>query len=192
MVVIGGSAGALGPMRTVLAGLPASFPAAIAVVLHRVPDMPSVLSGILRRSTALDVVDATDGSEARPGRVLVAPPDRNLVLEPDGAVSFRGGRPHFVASALDPVMESAARVYDQRVVAVILSGGGDDGTPGARAVRRAGGVVVVQDPVTAGTQRMPALVVAAGLADAVLPPREIADLLLRLAESGRAALPLIG
>lgn len=188
VVVIGGSAGALEPMRSILSGLPGSFPAAVAVILHRSPDMPSALSSILARATDLEVLDATEGAEVRQGWVLVAPPDRNLVLEPHGAVSFRSGRTHFVASAIDPVMESAAAVYGGRVVAVILSGGGDDGTPGARAVREAGGVVIVQDPATASMDRMPASVVGAGLADAVLPPEEIAGLLVRLAEEGRAAL----
>lgn len=192
VVVIGGSAGALEPLKALLSGLTEPFPAAIAVVMHRVPDMRSVLSGILSRVTALEVVDAVEGTTLAPGRVVVAPAARHLVLEPDHAVSFRGGRMHFVSSAIDPVFQSAAAVYGQRVIAVVLSGGGEDGTSGARAVREAGGVVLAQAPETAGTPRMPQSVVDAGVADRVLTLEEIAPCLNRLVTRGRDALSADG
>lgn len=185
VVVLGGSAGALDPMKMVLSGLESTFPAAIAVVLHRVPDMRSMLSGILTRVTPLEVVDAEEGSTLAPGRVVVAPAGRHLVLEPGNTLSFREGRIHYVSSAIDPVMESAAAAYGEGVIAVVLSGGGEDGTPGARAVREAGGVVIVQTPDTAGTARMPQSVIDAGAADLVLPAEEIAAALNRLVIVGR-------
>ncbi|HZD78766.1 MAG TPA: chemotaxis protein CheB [Actinomycetota bacterium] len=187
MVVIGGSAGALGPMRMVLSGLPPGFGAALAIVLHRVPEGPSLLREILGRKTALEVVDATEGTRMAPGRVLIAPADRNLVLEPESAVGFRVGETHHLRSAIDPVLESAARVYGAGAIALILSGGGHDGAEGCRAVHDAGGTVVVQDPATAVAGDMPRSVIATGVADVVCDPAEMAGILMGLVSGGSPA-----
>lgn len=185
VVVLGASAGGLQPMRTILRGLDAYFAAAVAVVLHRSPDVPSALGEILRRDADMAVEDATVDTRLRPGLIVIAPPDRHLVLGPGGSLELHEGVRHHLRSAVDPVLESAAHVYGSRSLAVVLSGGGNDGTEGARAVHAAGGVVVVQDPATAGTSAMPAAVVAVGVVDLSLPVERIAGALTLLVERGR-------
>jgi two-component system chemotaxis response regulator CheB len=188
LLVIGGSAGSLGPMTTILSMLEPSFPAAVAVILHRAPEARSVLARILGRSGPLEAAEAVEGSRLERGRILVAPPDRHLLIEAGGRLSFRSGQIHYVDSAIDPVLESAAEAYGNRVLAVILSGGGEDGTAGCRAVQEAGGVVLVQDPASAGTTRMLESVIQAGVTDRVMPVEDIPPLIRRLLREGRAAL----
>lgn len=185
VVVIGASAGGLTPLRSLLSGLTPDFSAAVLVVLHRPPSSPSLLAEILTRSGGMAASNAEDGDRLAPGRVLVAPADRNLIVEPEGRVSFRFEETHHLQSAVDPVLESAAAVYGERTIAVILSGTGHDGTRGCRAVRKAGGVVVVQDPETANSAGMPQSVVEE--ADLVRAPEELADTLVHLVQEGAAS-----
>lgn len=172
-------------MRMLFGALPEGFAVALAVVLHRVPGAPSALRRILQRGCRLVVEDAVEDSRIARGHVLVAPADRHLVLLTGGGVRFRSGEHQFLMSAVDPVLESAAEVYGERSIGVILSGGGADGTAGARAVREAGGVMVVQDDATHGD--MPGSVRDAGCADLVLAQDRIGPALITLVQQGREA-----
>ena len=181
IVALAASAGGLKALTEVLAGLPAAFPAALVVVQHLDPRHRSLMADILGRRTKLAVRQAADNDRAQPGNVLIAPPDRHLLVNPDGSVSLtRTDRVHFSRPSADLLFESVAASYRDRAIAVILSGSGSDGSMGVKAIKKTGGTLVVQDPATAEFAGMPGAARKTGLADFVLPLEEIAPALRTL------------
>lgn len=181
IVVIGASAGGLAALRAMCAALPRDLDAALFVVVHISADFPSELAQILARAGPLPAVAAEDGMAIEHGRLLVAPPDHHLLVEPGRVVVVRGPRENRHRPAIDPLFRSAAWAYGPRVVGVVLSGGLDDGTAGLWAIKSCGGTTVVQDPADAAQPDMPANALMHNRIDHRLPAAEIAPLLARLA-----------
>lgn len=155
------STGGLEALTHVLAPLPASFPAAVVALQHLRPDYSSRLSEILGRRTALQVQQARDGRRLEPGLVLVAPPGHHTLVCPNHTIALidSGQLPPSRPSA-DLLLTSMALSCRQRAVAVVLSGAGHDGTAGAAAVKRLGGLVIAQDQATSREFGMPSSVIA--------------------------------
>ena len=174
IVVVGASAGGVEALRTLVAGLPEDFPAAMFVVLH-VPPTSSVLPAILTRAGRLPAAHARDGDRIESGQIYVAPPDYHLLLEEEVMRLERGPRENGHRPAIDPLFRTAAIRHGERVTGVILSGSLDDGIAGLATVKRLGGAVIVQDPADALYPTMPKGAVEAGIADEVLPVAEIPD-----------------
>jgi two-component system, chemotaxis family, protein-glutamate methylesterase/glutaminase len=186
LVAIIGSAGGHRAMLEVLGALPADFPLPIAVLLHLDPTRPSHLTEILTRATRLRVHTAQEGEPLEPGTIYVAVPDWHLGVGPGGTVALSRGPPrHFVRPSGDSLFETAAEVYGPRLIAVVLSGGGQDGAAGVVSVKDHGGLVIVEDATTALHQGMPLSALATGRVDVVLPVREIAGALCGLVGAGR-------
>jgi two-component system chemotaxis response regulator CheB len=116
-----------------------------------------------------------------PGRIYVSAPDRHMLLEDDRVRIVRGPKENRHRPAIDPLFRSAAWAYGPRVVGVVLTGSGDDGAAGQWAIRSCGGTTVVQDPATAAHSEMPESALLHNEIDHVLPLKEIAPLLARLA-----------
>jgi two-component system, chemotaxis family, protein-glutamate methylesterase/glutaminase len=186
IVVIGTSAGGVEALRALVGGLPANFPGSVFVVMHTAPDSPAVLAQILERSGPLPAAHASNRERIRPGRLYVAPPDSHLLLEPGVVRLTHGPKENRFRPAIDPLFRSAAQVFGPRVVGVILTGGLDDGTSGLYAVKRLGGVAVVQDPAEAFVPSMPLSALRQVEVDHTLPLAEIAPLLARLASTSVA------
>jgi two-component system, chemotaxis family, protein-glutamate methylesterase/glutaminase len=185
IVALAASAGGLKALTSVFAGLPAEFPAALAVVQHLDPRHRSLLAEILGRRTYLGVRQAREGDRLQPGIALVAPPDRHLLVNPDGTVSLsRAALVHFVRPSADLLFESAAASYRDRAIGVVLSGSGRDGSMGVMAIKKMGGKVIVQDENSAEFFGMPGAALETGIADMVLPLHHIAPALIALV-SGR-------
>jgi two-component system chemotaxis response regulator CheB len=181
LIVIGASAGGLAPLRTITSALPASLPATVLVVMHISSTANSVLPEILARSADVGVAPAYDGLEMRPGRVIVAPPDRHLMVL-DGRVQLdRGPRENGHRPAVDPLFRSAAEQYGARCCGVILSGSRDDGVAGLAQIKAHGGLTVVQDPEEAQYDGMPANALAAMEVDHLLAASAIPEVLVRFA-----------
>ncbi|HLJ26515.1 MAG TPA: chemotaxis protein CheB [Candidatus Angelobacter sp.] len=182
IVVIGGSAGAIGPLQQIVKDLPPKIAAAVLVVLHVAPDYPSVLPEILNRERGPAALSATDGAEIRPSIIYVAPPDHHLIIS-DGAVRLtRGPLENRHRPAIDPLFRSAARAFGAGVVAVLLSGARDDGIAGLQLVTNSGGTVIVLDPKEARFPEMPINAIRYARPDYVLPAREIGSTITRLIE----------
>lgn len=186
IVVVGTSAGGVEALRALVGGLPEDFPGSVFVVMHTAPDSPGVLAQILDRAGKLPTANASNRERIKPGRVYVAPPDTHLLLEPGVMRLTRGPKENRFRPAVDPLFRSAAAVYGPRVVGVILTGGLDDGTSGLWAVKRLGGVAVVQDPEEAYMPSMPQSALEQVEADYKLPVAEMAPLLARLARTSVA------
>lgn len=153
------------------------------MVLHVAATGTSVLPRILGRVCSLEVLRGADGIELGHGRVIVAPPDRHLLVQGGHVVLGRGPRENGHRPAIDPLMRSAAATYGARACGVVVSGTRDDGTLGLAEIKRAGGIALVQDPDEAEYPSMPANAMAATAVDAALPVDEIAAVLTELARA---------
>lgn len=178
IVVIGGSAGGLEALQYVLGGLPPHFPAAVFVTLHIGP--VSYLPQILGRACALPVLPARSGDPIDRGKVYVAVPDVHVLLHAEHVLLRRGPRENLTRPAIDPLFRSAAASLRGRVIGVLLSGSLSDGTAGLRAIKRCGGLAVVQEPDDAIVPLMPESALRHVDVDYVRPAVDIAGLLDRL------------
>ena len=182
LVVIGGSAGGIRALISLLQALPPGFPLPILVVQHLSRQMPSRLPEVLRWNTRRAVKWAEDGEPMKSGMVHVCPADRHLLVGPDQRLVLTSAplvgwwRP-----AVDVLFQSAADVYAERVAAVVLSGVMWDGTKGIAAVGSRGGITIVQDEATSDHFDMPASALDFGRADLIMNPGRIARTLQVLA-----------
>jgi two-component system chemotaxis response regulator CheB len=175
LVVIGASAGGVETLKRVVAGLPADLGAAICIVLHIAPDSPSLLARILSRSGPLPCQPADDGDHLRLGEILVARPDRHLVVEDDRVRVTTGPRENGHRPAVDVLFRTAAEAKEGRVIGVVLSGTRGDGAAGLAAIKAHGGAAIVQDPVEALYPGMPVSALAHVVVDAVVPSEQVAE-----------------
>ena len=180
IIVIGSSAGGIEALKQLLSRLPADLPAAIGLVQHTSPDSPGLLAAILARDVSLPVVLASDGMPLALGTVHVAPPDRHLLLERGRIRVVRGPRENLHRPAIDPLFRSAVAAYGNRVIGMVLTGMLSDGTSGLQAIKSAGGITMVQDPVEAQFTSMPLSALNRVEIDHCLPLAELAAQLVRL------------
>jgi len=186
VVALAASAGGLTALSSVLADLPAGFPAGILVVQHLDPRHRSLMADILSRRTHLEVKQAEDGDRLAGGRVYIAPPNRHLLLNGDGSLSLTQTElVHFVRPSADLLFESVAASYKDRSIAVVLSGSGGDGSMGVKAIKKMGGTVLAQDQRTSEFFGMPGAAIDSGSVDFILPLEEIAAALVTLVMKGQ-------
>jgi two-component system chemotaxis response regulator CheB len=174
-VVVGGSAGGMDAVRSLLQQLPRELPASVFVVLHMGP--VSYLPRILRQGSALPVVAAESGAAIERGKVYVAVPGVHLLLHDDHILLRRGPRENLSRPAIDPLFRTAAATHGSRVIGVVLSGSLSDGTAGLRAIKRCGGLAVVQQPEDAAVPFMPRSALRYVDVDYVRPADEMGELL---------------
>jgi two-component system chemotaxis response regulator CheB len=183
-IVIGASAGGVEALSILLPALAAGLRVPLIIVLHLPRERPSLLAEIFAPKCALQVKEAEDKMRVEPGAVYFAPPDYHLLVDegPQFALSI-DELVHFSRPSIDVLFESAADIYAERLMGIILTGANDDGAAGLAAVHRAGGVTLVQEP---GSAQVPLMTLAAlkrTAADFVVPLEEIAGLLNVLARA---------
>jgi two-component system, chemotaxis family, protein-glutamate methylesterase/glutaminase len=189
VVVIGASAGGVQPLKDLLHRLPPDLCATVALVLHRSPYHETQLAAVLGRHALLSVLEPVDGDPVLAGAVYVAPRDQHMIFN-DGMVRLsRGPREHHTRPAIDPLFRSAAEHYGPRVVGVLLSGMGSDGVSGLIAIKKGGGVSLVQHPGEAQFGTMPATAIAEDDVDAMLTVDDLAIVLTALARGDAIEAP---
>jgi two-component system, chemotaxis family, protein-glutamate methylesterase/glutaminase len=185
VVACASSAGGLNALTELLSRLPGDFQAAIAVVQHLDRRHRSLVAEILSRRTLLHVKEAETGEKLEAGMVYIAPPNRHLLINPDGRLALADSElVHFLRPSADLLFESVAASFRDRAIGVVLSGTGKDAAMGVTAIKKMGGTVIAQDPKTAEFPGMPAEAVATGNVDFVLQLPEIADALVTLIMKG--------
>ncbi len=185
VVVIGASTGGLTAIKAILSVLQSEFALAVIIVMHRHKDSDGYLEQLLDNECKMHVKQADEKEEIKAGEVYVAPPNYHLLIEDDGtfAISVEGAV-NYARPSVDVVFESAAEVYGERLIGVVLTGANKDGSLGLKKIKEAGGLAIVQTPETSEAVDMPSAAIAAVNPDYVLPLDEI-GLLLRKLESER-------
>ncbi|MEO5573829.1 MAG: chemotaxis protein CheB [Gammaproteobacteria bacterium] len=180
VVVIGTSLGGLAALQTLLSALPASFSIPLVIVQHRLSHAHSEMVQQLQKSSALPVSEPEDKEPMLQGHVYLAPADYHLLLE-RGSFSLSTEAPVlFARPSINALFDSAAHVYGNAAVGIILTGASDDGAAGLARIKAAGGIAIVENPATAQCQIMPHAAVSAGEIDHVLEIEKIAPCLIRL------------
>jgi two-component system, chemotaxis family, protein-glutamate methylesterase/glutaminase len=174
IVVVGGSAGSLTVVFTILQRLPRNLPALLAIVMHRSPTYNGQLVQLLGRRSHLPVSEPTHGDPLALGQVYVAPPDHHMRVDGDAWNVARGAKVHWARPAIDPLFLSAASTFGSRVVGIQLSGGGSDGVSGLISIHAHGGLTMAQRPDEAQSPSMPSTAILKDDIDAVLSADEIA------------------
>ncbi|HUN96144.1 MAG TPA: chemotaxis protein CheB [Bradyrhizobium sp.] len=181
IIVIGGSSGATAPLKQILSTLPADLPAAVFVVLHIPAQGIGILSTVASAVSRLPVVQAESGMVIKNGQIYIAAPDHHLLLFESHIMLGRGPRENMVRPAIDALFRSAALQYGPRVIGVVLSGLLSDGAAGLTAIKRCGGMALVQDPSDAVANEMPLRALEATTVDLCVPCAKIGDILADLA-----------
>jgi two-component system, chemotaxis family, protein-glutamate methylesterase/glutaminase len=181
-IVIGGSVGGMDAVSEILSGLPESFGPPIVIVLHRLKNVQSSLIYLLDQKTALEVREIADKDLIENNKVYVAPANYHTLIEKERFFSLDCSPPvKFCRPSADVLFESAAQVYKDKLIGIILTGANDDGSAGLKAVSGHGGLAIVQDPSTAVGAQMPLAAIEAVSGSLIMKIDEIKSYLLKLA-----------
>ena len=187
VIAMAASVGGLKALSVILGGLPADFPAAIAIVMHLAPDHKSILAEILKSRTHLAVKQAHTGDMLCPASVFIAPPNHHLIAAQDGRLELSSSdaeKVHYARPSAEPLFASVAEVYQKNAIAVVLTGGDGDGSFGVQIIKDQGGKVIAQDRPTSEDFSMPETSIKTGDVDFILPLDEIAPKLVELVGAG--------
>jgi two-component system chemotaxis response regulator CheB len=184
LIVVGASTGGPQALTRLVAALPANFSVPLALVLHIPPEYTAPFAARLNAGSALEVLEAEEGMELKAGRVVVARGGVHLSVVIDrGTLRARlAVTPTNTAHrpAIDVLFESAARAAGARTLGVVLTGMGDDGLIGARAIRQAGGRIITEAESSCVVYGMPRAVAEAGLASASVAIEGVPALIRRM------------
>ena len=188
VVGIGSSAGGLEALQQFLTFLPTDTGMAFVIIQHLSPDHRSLLADILGKYTAMPVLEAKEGMHVRKNTVYMLPPKYNMEIEND-VLRLKEYNHQHINHPIDIFFRSLAKSYENRAVAIILSGTGSDGTNGIRSVKDRNGLIIVQAPESAKFDGMPRSAIATGFADLILNPdsiaREMAHISRSIADAGQ-------
>jgi two-component system chemotaxis response regulator CheB len=174
LLILGGSAGSLQVILSVLAAIGDGFPVPVLIVVHRNVGFESTLEDLFSSRTRLSVKEVEEKDPLLAGTVYFCPADYHVLLETERSFSLDySEQVNYSRPSIDVTLRSAADVYGDGLMAVLLSGGNADGVEGMQYVKDRGGVTVVQDPVTAEVPYMPQQAITRMLPDYIVPTEEI-------------------
>lgn len=186
-VVIGVSAGGIDALKVLLSALPASFGLPIAIVQHRDRRSDGFLAHYLNAMTKIAVSEAEDKEPFCAAHAYLAPAGYHLLIESDHSLSLNvDERVNCSCPSIDVLFESAANVFAQSLIGVVLTGANADGAQGLKTIKARGGLAVVQDPQTAASTAMPRAALEATPVDHVVPLEQIAPLLMQISAANGA------
>jgi two-component system chemotaxis response regulator CheB len=182
-LVIGASAGAVEALSLLLPVVPKDARVPVVVVVHLPPNRPSLLTEVFTPRCRALVREPEDKQPVAAGTIWFAPSNYHLLIERDRTFSMSVDEPvRFSRPSIDVLFESAAEAFGRSLCVFVLTGANEDGSRGARAIREAGGLVVVQDPRTAEAREMPTAAIALARPQLVAALPELAQLLRQATE----------
>lgn len=177
-VVIGVSAGGMAALKELLSAISDKFPVPIVIVQHLAEESNGYLPEFLDNSCALTVKEADEKEAILPGHVYIAPAGYHLLIEEDKTFSLTAEqRINYSRPSVNVLFDSAAEVYEQRLIGIILTGANSDGATGLQHIKESGGYAIVQNPLTAESSSMPYAACHATTVDQCIDLPEIAPLL---------------
>ena len=183
-VVIGSSAGGMQALKTLFLGLDETFTLPVIVVQHISPNSDNYLVQYLKGLTTLGVKEADEKEVPMPGMAYFASPNYHLLIEPDRSFTLSvEERVNYARPSIDVLFETAAEVYREQLIGIVLTGANDDGSRGLKKIKGFGGLTIVQDPTTAEVDSMPKAAISMVKVDHILSLEKIAELLNKLCNS---------
>lgn len=180
-VVIGASAGGLDAISIVLMGLKEEFNAPIIIVQHLSSHSDNYMVTHLNEICKINVVEAEEKQKLQPGNVYIAPPNYHLLVEQDETLSLTvEPKVNYARPSIDVLFETAANVYGNGLIGVILTGANSDGSKGLKRIKELGGLTIVQNPKTAEINSMPMAAIEITKVDYILELGEISTKLVEL------------
>lgn len=180
-LIIGGSAGSLDVLLKVLPVIHASINFPIIIVLHRKAGMDHLLTDLLSAKTSLTVKEVEEKEKIVSATIYIAPGDYHILIEKDKSFSLDASeKVNFSRPSIDVIFQSAAEVYKEKLVCLLLSGSNQDGIEGLKFVKAFGGRALIQNPDSAAVSYMPAQAALNVQIDAILEAEEMADYINRL------------
>jgi two-component system, chemotaxis family, protein-glutamate methylesterase/glutaminase len=180
-VVVGTSAGGFLAVSTLLEKLPQNYSVPIIIVQHRSKEPTNLLEEILQSKCRVKIKQADEKEKIEGGVVYIAPPDYHLLIENDFTFSLSADEPiRFSRPSIDVLLESAASVYKDKLVGIILTGTNNDGVLGIKAIAENGGLVIAQNPKEAQFPTMPLAAIHTKKVDYIFTLSEIQNFLLQL------------
>jgi two-component system, chemotaxis family, CheB/CheR fusion protein len=190
VVGIGASAGGLEALERFFASVPLDSGMAFVVVQHLSPDFRSLMDELLARRTKLPIHLVEDGMSIEPDHVYLIPPKKEMIIAGGRLLLSERDQKQELTLPIDVFFRSLAQDCGPRAIAIVLSGGGTDGSRGVKSVHDAGGLVLVQDVESAQFDGMPKMARDAGVADCVLAPEDMPAALLEHMIRRRSKAPL--
>ncbi|MFN4271356.1 MAG: chemotaxis protein CheB [Aliihoeflea sp.] len=190
VIGIGASAGGIEALSRFFDVMPADSGCAFVIVLHLDPKRESELAHVLSAKTTMPVVQVEDGMRLAANHVYVIAPDTDLHVSNGGLHVSKPAEPRGHRHPVDVLFSSLAADQHERAIAVVLSGTGSNGTEGLRDIRAEGGMSLVQSPETAKFDGMPRSAISADMADHVLAPEDMPEILLAFIRHGYLAAPI--
>lgn len=180
-VVIGTSAGGLYALTAILEKLPVDCPLPVIVVQHRSKDQKVLLEEVLQSKCKIRIKQADEKEKIEPGFVYIAPPDYHLLVEAAKAFSLSSDEAvHFSRPSIDVLFETAAMVFKDTLVGIILTGTNSDGAAGIVAVNKYNGLTIAQKPGDAQFPFMPEAAIKTNKIKHIWTLSEIQDFLLKI------------
>ena len=180
-IVIGVSAGGMNALKHLFSLLPKEFNVPIIIVQHVSARSNSQWIELLNDKSNLNIKEADEKEKIEPGNVYIASPNYHLMIETNKTFSFTiDERVNYARPSIDVLFESAAEVYKNKLIGIILTGSNNDGTKGLKKIKEYNGLTIVQDPETAESGNMPTFAIAAVKVDHILSLDHIINLLIKL------------
>ncbi|WP_395050339.1 chemotaxis protein CheB [Flavobacterium sp.] len=180
-IVIGVSSGGMNAMKVIFSLLPKNFNTPIIIVQHMGARSDSQLIKLLNNQSNVSIKEADEKEKIENGKVYIAPPNYHLMIERDKTLSLSvDERVNYARPSIDVLFESAADVYKDKLIGVILTGSSSDGSLGLKKIKEFGGLTIAQDPKTAESAYMPASAIAVVPMDFILSLEEIIKLLIKI------------
>ncbi|REG91665.1 chemotaxis protein CheB [Flavobacterium aquicola] len=181
VVIIGGSAGSLHALMDILPAIPRIDSFALVIVLHRRGGDDQTLEGLIKIKTKIPVRIIEDKVSFLPGFLYVAPSNYHLLFENNDTLALdTSEKVNYSRPSIDVSFESAAEVYGKNLVGILLSGSNADGTEGIKAIQKAGGTIIIQDPASAEMPFMPNNAILNTTPDYILNTQEILNFILSI------------
>ncbi len=181
VVIIGGSAGSLQALLQILPFVEKPISFAIVIVVHRKNTDEQTLEDLIALKAKLKVKEVEDKVKLEAGFIYIAPSNYHLLFEKNETLSLdTSEKINYSRPSIDVSFESAAEIYTSHLIGILLSGSNSDGTVGLKAIQAAGGISVVQNPLSADMPYMPNNAILHTTPDFVLKTEEILEFIIKI------------
>ena len=182
VIVIGGSAGSIEVLIKLVSIIPAGFPHAIVVVIHRKATVEYHLEDVLNRKSFNKVFEIQDKLQLKPGTINLVPGDYHLLIDKNGLMSLDASeKVNYSRPSIDVTFECFAKVFAERCIGILLSGANSDGAAGLKKIKEAGGLTIVQSPESAAVATMPMSAINLFFPDLIADVSQICNFMVYLA-----------